>query len=403
MKEAHTGNGLHNIKASHKLNGSLTIVAILFGLTFATVIGHTQWLTDVFGVLTLLSIISIGYFFTNSVFLPMRQVVVQMRNVAHGKYESLAKLEQQYHGADIVGESVAGLVELSNSTKQLGQSVDQLTSKLKLAVDRIAQSAEQTGSATEQVAQTIQQVSTGAQSQTTQLLRSSDSVEELSRQSIVLKDESEQAMGTMQTLKSHIATTSETIELLGKRSSEIGTIVLTIEEIADQTNLLALNAAIEAARAGDHGRGFAVVADEVRKLAERSAEATREIGKIIREIQKETTKAVDVMGESVSYVDASVDKVKRTLESAEVMAQKSQEVNGDIASVASVSEENGAAAEEVSAATQEMTAQVREVAESIQELTHLTEELQAVRAHVQYQDAASSHQSVSTTKLPHAA
>ena len=159
MKEAHTGNGLHNIKASHKLNGALAIVAILFGLTFATVINHAQWLTDVFGVLTLLSIVGIGYFFTNSVFLPMRQVVVQMRNIARGKYESLAKLEQQYRGADIVGESVAGLIELSSSTNQLGQSVDQLTSKLKLAVDRIAQSAEQTGSATEQVAQTIQQVS----------------------------------------------------------------------------------------------------------------------------------------------------------------------------------------------------------------------------------------------------
>ena len=403
MKESHTGKGLHNIKAVHKLNGALVIVAILFGLTLAAVINQVQWLTVVFAVLTVLSIAGIGYYVTNSVFLPMRQFVVQMHNVARGKYESLATFEQQYHGSDIVGESVAGLVELSSATKQLGQSVDQLTSKLKLAVDRIAQSAEQTGSATEQVAQTIQQVSTGAQNQTTQLLRSSDSVEELSRQSILLKDESEQAMGTMQTLKSHISTTSETIELLGKRSSEIGTIVLTIEEIADQTNLLALNAAIEAARAGDHGRGFAVVADEVRKLAERSAEATREIGKIIREIQKETTKAVDVMGESVSYVDASVDKVKRTLESAEVMARKSQEVNGDIASVASVSEENGAAAEEVSAATQEMTAQVREVAESILELTHLTEELQVIRANVQHMDSLPSRQNTSTAKLPRVA
>ena len=77
-----------------------------------------------------------------------------------------------------------------------------------------------------------------------------------------------------------IQETSKRIKRLGESSLEIGEIVELIYDITEQTNVLALNAAIQAATAGEAGRGFTVVAEEVQRLAERSAEATKQIGTI---------------------------------------------------------------------------------------------------------------------------
>lgn len=71
-----------------------------------------------------------------------------------------------------------------------------------------------------------------------------------------------------------------------------------VSDVSANSNLLGLNAAIEAARAGEHGRGFAVVAEEIRKMAVNSSQAVTEIKGIINNIQAQSAKIIDGVGEA---------------------------------------------------------------------------------------------------------
>ena len=107
-------------------------------------------------------------------------------------------------------------------------------------------------------------------------------------------------------------------------SRRIADIIGVIDGIAFQTNILALNAAVEAARAGEQGRGFAVVASEVRSLAARSAEAAREIKRLISDSVgkvEDGTRLVAEAGATMGEIDERVRRVSALI--AEISAATS--------------------------------------------------------------------------------
>ena len=152
-------------------------------------------------------------------------------------------------------------------------------------------------------------------------------------------------------------------------SSQVGTIIGVIDEIAFQTNLLALNAGVEAARAGEAGRGFAVVAQEVRSLAQRSAEAAREIKALISTSGQQVARGVRLVTETGQALDGIVDKVADidTLlvaisRSTQEQAQGLHQVSTAINHMDHVTQQNAAMVEETTAAAANMETETRNLA-----------------------------------------
>lgn len=299
--------------------------------------------------------------------------------------------------------------EYKNNYKVFQSQINNVANSLEQVVSHVTDSVSATVSASNQISASSEEMAAGAQEQSAQTSEIASAVEEMTktifettrnasdaadaakRSGDFAKDGGKVVKETidgMGRIAEVVNKSAETVQALGKSSDQIGEIVQVINDIADQTNLLALNAAIEAARAGEQGRGFAVVADEVRKLAERTTKATKEIAQMIKQIQKDTSEAVESMQLGTAEVEngkALTDKAGNALR--EIIANADEVVN-IITQVASASNEQSAAAEQISkniegisSVTQQSAVGTQQIARAAEDLNQLTNGLQDAISH----------------------
>ena len=153
---------------------------------------------------------------------------------------------------------------------------------------------------------------------------------------------------------------------IDQSSTQIGTIIKTIEDIALQTNILALNASVEAARAGSAGKGFSVVANEVRNLAAESAESVKNTNTLInRSVQsvKTGTEATAQAVSAMQVINDCIQSIKTLMdEIAAASVQQSEMivlVEDGIREISTVVQTNSAAAEKSAAVSKELSNQAR--------------------------------------------
>jgi len=289
-------------------------------------------------------------------------------------------------------------------TGAIADSINFAVKEMRSLVHRIKAAAQEVAVASERSRQTATELTEATLRQAAQITDTTDRVMEMVKSMESMSASAEQsaevAQGSVATAKrgaeavhntitgmdgmrEQIQETAKRIKRLGESSQQIGEIVELINDIAEQTNILSLNAAIQAAMAGEAGRGFAVVADEVQRLAERSAEATKQIGDLVKTIQADTNEAVASMEQATNgVVEATrlADGAGQALGEIESVSEQLSALIVGIAHDAHIQSETASIVSNSMAQIQEATtltsSGTRQTAEAIGRLSDLARELQ---------------------------
>ena len=307
------------------------------------------WFAVVFGLLALVSAVLLAWSFINDA----RQRAVRSEEENKRNQEAILRLLNEM-GDLAEGDLTVKASVTEDITGAIADSINYTIDELRIFVAEINKATEQVTTASQQAQAITAQLLDAAQRQSKEIeetsasvLKMAGSINEVSATAVesarvaqISLDAAEKGQSAVQNsisgmneIREQIQETAKRIKRLGESSQEISEIVELISDITEQTNILALNAAIQAASAGEAGRGFTVVAEEVQRLAERSGEATKQIGAIVKTIQTDTHDAVAAMEKSTQGVVEGAKLSDAAGQALSEIGRVSQELAGLIHSI----------------------------------------------------------------------
>ncbi|MDZ4140705.1 MAG: methyl-accepting chemotaxis protein [Methylotenera sp.] len=314
------------------------------------------------------------------------QLLDEMGDLADGDLTVKAQVRDSITGA--IADSINYTIEnLRDLVAEINRATEQVTSATAVAQGTSAQLLIAAETQSDQIMQTTDAVTDMTRS-ILQVSNNAALASEVANRSLQAANQGSQAVQNtisgMNDIRTQIQETSKRIKRLGESSQEISEIVELISDITEQTNILALNAAIQAASAGEAGRGFTVVAEEVQRLAERSSEATKQISAIVKTIQTDTHGAVAAMEKSTEGVVEGArvaDAAGQALTEIESVTNNLARLIQSISAATSAQSTSATTVSNNMQLIQEITTQTSDgtklTADSVGQLTALAEELRS--------------------------
>ena len=366
-------------------NSQWQLVLVLDKATLLTPIHNQLWQQLAIAILVLgLSLFAIGTLIS-LLFRPLQVVSTALERIANGNGDLTQRINVQ--ARDEVGRLAANFNQFVGSLHELighiRQEAESLGDAASHGLKRSSNTVQELSRQQQEIAMVATAVTEMA-SATVEIAHNAENTAAAAQQSTASCTDGQnlvnQTRGSITSLANEVGEATTVIVELSRHANEISSVLATIQGIAEQTNLLALNAAIEAARAGEQGRGFAVVADEVRVLSRRTQASTTEIQSTIDTLQRTTQQAVALMEKSQGLATHSV-------QDAEAASRALDEITLAVSLISDMSTQIATAAEEQTKVTEEITTNVTAIKEVGDELADGAREEQQESRRLQEQAA----------------
>jgi methyl-accepting chemotaxis protein-1 (serine sensor receptor) len=302
-----------------------------------------------------------GWWITRSITRPLNQAVQAADRIAAGDLSTPIAATSR----DETGQLLDALQRMQQGLVATVQAVRGNAESVSVASTQIAQGNNDLSQRTEEQASALQQTSAAMEQLGTTVRHNADNA----RQAGELASAASAVAVRGGDVVGQVVTTMNGIH---DSAQQIGEIIGVIDGIAFQTNILALNAAVEAARAGEQGRGFAVVAGEVRTLAQRSADAAKEIRKLITASTARVTQGSELVERAGSTMQEVVASVRRVSELVAAISTASREqslgvdqIGQAVAQMDMTTQQNAALVEESAAAATSLQLQAGELVDAV--------------------------------------